>query len=230
MWIVGGDANQGHYQTDVWSSADGANWQLEAKEVPWGPRVLYQTLVFDNKIWVMGGQTLPTFTNEPLDVYYSDVWNSEDGLHWERVTENVPWSPRGIIGGTVVFKERMWIIGGGTYSTPGKPMRVYYNDVWNSQNGVNWTCATEAAAWSPRQFHDVAVFDDRIWVLEGGDLAGNRKDVWHSSDGIAWEELPDTPWLPRHAASIFVFDDALWVVAGNNMTSDVWKLEKEEGS
>ena len=25
MWIVGGDCNQGHYQNDVWSSADGTN-------------------------------------------------------------------------------------------------------------------------------------------------------------------------------------------------------------
>ena len=26
MWIVGGDVQQGHYQSDVWSSADGVDW------------------------------------------------------------------------------------------------------------------------------------------------------------------------------------------------------------
>ena len=26
MWVVGGDANQGHYQTDTWSSTDGVSW------------------------------------------------------------------------------------------------------------------------------------------------------------------------------------------------------------
>ena len=38
---------------------------------------------------------------------------------------------------------------------------------------------------------------------------GNRNDVWHSADGVKWQELPDTPWKPRHAASVFVYDDSL---------------------
>jgi len=62
-------------------------------------------------------------------------------------------------------------------------------------------------------------------VLEGyHQEGGNRKDVWYSSDGVDWRELPDTPWKSRHASSIFAHDHALWVVAGNNMESDVWKL------
>jgi hypothetical protein len=76
-----------------------------------------------------------------------------------------------------------------------------------------------------RQYHDVAVFDDRLWVLEGYHRnGGNRKDVWHSADGVHWEEVSNTPWKSRHAASVFVFDGALWMVAGNNMQPDVWKL------
>ena len=74
-----------------------------------------------------------------------------------------------------------------------------------------------------------AVFDNNLWVLEGWN-EGNRNDVWCSSDGVEWRELPGTPWPPRHAASLFVFDDALWVVAGNNMESDVWKLVRGTGN
>jgi hypothetical protein len=73
----------------------------------------------------------------------------------------------------------------------------------------------------------VAVFDDRLWVLEGWNKL-NRKDVWYSADGVAWRELPNTPWQPRHAASVFVHAGALWMVAGNNMESDVWKLVRRE--
>ena len=47
-----------------------------------------------------------------------------------------------------------------------------------------------------------------------------------STDGVNWYEVPNTPWQPRHAASVFVHDNALWMVAGNNMTSDVWKLQR----
>jgi len=132
-----------------------------------------------------------------------------------------------MIGGAVVFKDRMWVLGGGTYDTPKIPTRKFFNDVWSSADGVNWTRHLEKAPWAPRQYHDVAVFDGRMWVMEGySQGVGNRNDVWYSEDGVRWHEVPRTPWAPRHAASVFVHDNALWMVAGNNMESDVWKLER----
>lgn len=227
LWIVGGDANQGHYQNDIWSSADGVKWERICDNVPWSPRVLHHTVAFDNKIWVMGGQTLPKFVAAAEEVFYSDVWNSSDGVKWLKVADKLPWAPRGMIGGSVVFKNRIWLLGGGTYDTPKKPNRIFYNDAWSSADGVYWTKHTAAAPWQPRQYHDVAVFDDRMWVMEGYHRdGGNKNDVWYSADGTNWTEVPDTPWPPRHAASVFVYDNALWMVAGNNMTSDVWKLTR----
>ena len=237
MWIVGGDCNQGHYQSDVWSSADGVNWDLVLDPVPWAPRVLHCTAAFDGKIWVMGGQTIPQFADED-EVFHNDVWNTVDGKNWNRVAETSPWSVRGMIGHSAVFKDRIWILGGGTYETPKINSRKFHNDVWSTADGVNWECHTENAAWTPRQYHDVAVWDEKMWVMEGcymeaatrsmEEAAGfgswNRNDVWYSEDGVNWEELPNTPWAPRHAASPFVYDDALWMVAGNNMFPDVWKL------
>ena len=82
MWIVGGDGNEGHYQNDVWNSADGVKWEPVNADVPWKQRVLHHTLVFKDKIWVMGGQTLPQFAPEK-EIFYSDVWNSADGVKWE---------------------------------------------------------------------------------------------------------------------------------------------------
>jgi hypothetical protein len=228
MWILGGDANQGHYQDDVWSSADGRHWTLvnAGQPVPWSPRALHATLVFRDRIWVLGGQTMPAFAPAG-EVFYRDIWQTADGIRWERVIPREPsWPARGMIGGSVVFGDRMWILGGGTYDTPRTPTRRFYNDVWSSADGVRWERHLEEAPWAPRQYHDVAVFDGRMWVLEGYDGA-NRNDVWSSAEGVHWSELPGTPWKPRHAASVFVFDGALWVVAGNNMESDVWKLVRQ---
>ncbi len=222
MWIVGGDAIQRHYQNDVWSSSDGLRWERVTDHVPWGPRVLHHTVSFGDRIWVMGGQTLPQFASAP-EAFHNDVWSTRDGSTWTRVLEHAPWAPRGMIGGAVVFEGRIWILGGGTYDTPQASARKFYNDVWSSADGLHWKRHIEHAPWLPRQYHEVAVFDGRMWVLEGWNQ-GNRNDVWYSSDGVAWHELPGTPWAPRHAASVFVHDDALWMVAGNNMTSDVWKL------
>ncbi|WP_169976561.1 Kelch repeat-containing protein [Tautonia rosea] len=225
MWIVGGDVNQGHYQHDVWNSKDGRSWNhVNAQEpVPWGPRALHYTLVYHDRIWVIGGQTMPGFAPSE-EVFYGDVWFSEDGVQWSQVIPQAPsWAPRGMIGGSAVHRDRMWILGGGTYDTPQTPSRNYYNDVWSSNNGIHWTLHTSRAPWAARQYHEVASFDDRLWVLEGFS-GSNRNDVWYSEDGVNWYEMEDTPWAPRHAASVFVYDNALWVVAGNNMKPDVWKL------
>ncbi len=226
LWLVGGDPLQGHYQGDVWRSADGRAWErVGDASPPWHPRALHHTLVHDGRIWVLGGQTLPQFA-PAAERFCGDVWCTRDGRAWERIDPAPPcWSPRGMIGGSAVLHGRMWVLGGGRYDTPGCPERAYYNDVWSSADGRHWTCHTEAAPWAPRQYHEVAAFDGRLWVLEGYSGA-NRNDVWYSADGATWHEVPDTPWPPRHAASVFVFDDALWVVAGNNMESDVWRLRR----
>jgi hypothetical protein len=230
MWIIGGDCNQGHYQNDVWNSQDGRTWTLlnPDKSVPWAPRALHYTVVHDDRIWVIGGQTMPGFAKSD-ETFYRDLWTTQDGVEWTQIKPTEPcWSPRGMIGGSAVMKGRIWILGGGTYDTPTTKSRLFHNDVWSSADGVNWTQHTKAAPWHPRQYHDVAVWDDRLWVLEGYHRkGGNRKDVWHSADGVDWQEVANTPWKARHAASVFVHDDALWMVAGNNMQPDVWKLVRK---
>jgi hypothetical protein len=55
-----------------------------------------------------------------------------DGRTWKLETASAEWSPLGLILG-VVFRDRMWVIGGGTYD-----VRTYLNDVWCSNDGVHW--------------------------------------------------------------------------------------------
>ena len=232
MWIIGGDPLLGHYQFDVWNSADGRTWcRVNREDAPWGPRVLHYTVAFKDELWVMGGQTLPQFA--PADeIFYNDVWSSADGARWTRVLEHAPWSPRGMIGGAAVFKERIWLIGGGTYETASRPYGGY-GEVWSSADGRTWDLHTKDVPWSPRVYHDVAVFDDKLWMMEGQHVPGSKNDgcasadVWFSADGEHWQKLPATPWARRHAASVFVFQNALWMVAGNYMGRDVWKLTRK---
>jgi hypothetical protein len=208
-------------------------WTRVAATVPWAPRILHSAVAHAGKIWVFGGQVvtkkvqqhLPHFKGPTDERGYNDVWNSTDGVTWTRVTEHAPWAARGQIGGAAVKDGRIWVISGGTYYTECQA------DVWSSADGVDWVCHTRQAPWTPRQYHDVAVFDGRLWILEGMVLDENRRgrnrnDVWHSADGTTWTEVPETPWKDRHAASVFVFKDALWMVAGNNMERDVWRLDR----
>ena len=145
------------------------------QNVPWGPRVLHHTVVFQKRIWIIGGQTLPGFVPSK-ETFYRDIWNSTDGSTGEQIDPVEPyWLARGMIGGQAVFHDRIWILGGGTYDTPATPKRNFYNDVWSSADGRNWTLDVATAPWPPRQYHDVAVFDNRLWVLEGYSRPGGNR-------------------------------------------------------
>lgn len=231
LWVIGGDFNQGHAQDDVWRSRDGRHWERTAAEVPWGPRGLHHAVSHDGKLWVMGGQSRTELGPDVEEVFYNDVWSSADGVEWSLVTAEAPWEARGMHEGSVVFNDHMWLIGGGTYTTRWKRARLYFLDVWSSADGKDWQRHVEFAPWPPRSYHNTAVFDDRIWVLAGGNsqhLGGDMNDVWYSADGVNWYELPGTPWIRRHAATVFVHDNALWMVAGAPAQDErsVWKLEK----
>jgi hypothetical protein len=232
LWVVGGDPLLKHYQNDVWSSADGVTWEQATAKAPWGQRNLHVTMVYDGKIWVMGGQMVPQFVPDVPEAFYNDVWSSTDGANWNQVTAHAPWSPRGMIQGSVEFSGRMWLLGGGTYDTPAHPTRLFYNEVWSTADGAEWRKDADAP-WAPRQYHSVAVFDNKMWVMAGyndNTPERNRNDVWYSSDGVNWSELPNTPWPTRHAGTVFVHDGHLWMVAGSHPGStpihDVWRLDK----
>jgi hypothetical protein len=200
--------------------------------------VLHYVLVFNNQLWVIGGQEVPEGLVPPPNPYptepvlYDDVWTSSDGMNWSKVG-SIPHA-LGMICGEVVFDNQMWIIGGGTYGDAVQGFAgAAYNEVWSSYDGINWTVHT-SAPWAARKWHNIAVFDNRMWVLAGGagDGSGDRNDVWYSADGDHWTELPGTPWVERHAASVFVLNDALYVTGGADVTpvahimlNDVWELQ-----
>ncbi len=226
MWLLGGwnPHQDPTTNSEVWSSANGSDWQLETI-APWEGRHCGGYAVHQGKMWIVGGD------NNRYH-YQNDVWSSADGATWTRVLEHAPWAARGQILGSVVFQGSMWIIGGGTYNDP----RHYYRDVWRSPDGVHWE-RVGVAPWRAREYHNVAVFDGRIWVL-GGYRDGNLDDVWSSPDGIHWRQalsmeppanLVTTPWGARHAGNVFVFDGALWMVAGSILDStpvaDAWRLD-----
>jgi hypothetical protein len=222
MWIIGGDGN-----TDVWNSDDGVIWTLITDSVPWGKRYKPYVLVFHDTIWMMGGFNYYNGNAIP----YNDVWYTVDGTNWFMAISDAGWAPRGIIHGKVVFDDKIWILGGGLYVMNGYPSETYYNDVWNSSDGIHWNQVLSSAPWVGRIHHSTEVFDGRMWLMAGHNKnipAGPyhlRNDVWYSYDGVNWTELPNTPWDYTHAASIYIYDSALWLAAGY-LRNEVWRLHK----
>ncbi len=213
MWITSNDGC-------LFSSSDGSQWTLVTKDAPWRGRYGAGGVVFQDKMWVMGGSK--------DNRIFNDVWSSTNGMDWTLETPEAGWSKRQPFGMLAVHQDKMWLLGGGI--SKYHPFKAY-NDVWSSSDGKNWKEVTSSAPWPARIWGTSAVYRNRIWVFTGFHSEptwSNLGDVWYSSDGEHWHELKtETIWGARHEASVYVFHDRLWVAAGNfwPLKNDVWSLE-----
>lgn len=223
LWLLGGWFDSfAAPPRDVWSSRDGSRWDKVTSAAPWRYSDLPMTITFANRMWIMGG-----WTNGRLEGHgaTSEVWSSADGRDWKQATQHAGWSPR-IASGIVEFKGRMWILGGteNYYFGDQKSLR---NDVWSSEDGVNWRQEVAEAPWSARAYHQAVVLNDRIWIMGGGNYVPEyhaKNDVWSSADGIHWEQATDqTPWTPRLWFSALTYREHMWVLGGwSNNPSKNW--------
>lgn len=166
MWVMGGSRKC----NDVWSSADGVDWRLETEHAAWSNRQLFSLLVVhDDKLWVLGGG----ITNYHPFRAYRDVWCSEDGKNWKKVTDEAPWPGR-VWTTAAVYKNRMWVFGG----FRAEPTWNNFNDAWYSSDGATWREFISMPNWSPRHELSAYVFQDRLWVV-GGNAWPLMNDVWY---------------------------------------------------
>ena len=143
-------------------------WTLATDAPGWTARHTHQALVFDNKMWVLGG-----YNNANFD----DVWYSEDGISWTRATDAPGWTAR-YAHQALVFDNKMWVLGGFDGG-------AYFDDVWYSEDGISWTLATDAPVWTARHFSEALVFDNKMWVL-GGSNGAYLDDVWYSEELLSY--------------------------------------------
>ena len=230
LWILGGWYNSyGDPPRDVWNSSGGKNWTLVNESAPWIHSDLPMSIAFKGKIWMIGGWYKGRLEGHSAS---NQVWSSSDGSEWKQITENAAWSPR-IASAIVVFKGKMWLLGGteNYYFGDSESLK---NDVWYSSDGKTWNLATANAGWSPRAYHQAAVLNGKIYVFGGGNYVPEYfafNDVWSSEDGINWTQVSSgTPWHPRIWFSTAVYRNRIWIMGGwsNNPYinwPDVWYTE-----
>ncbi|MBN1516140.1 hypothetical protein JXA32_06190 [Candidatus Sumerlaeota bacterium] len=212
MWIIGGEYgySYGEEYNDVWSSSNGVDWTQETSNANFAARCMHSSVVFDNKMWVIGGNGSYTDLN--------DVWFSNDGVNWTRSTEHADFQDRSTHT-SVVFDGKMWVIGGKEYTTE-------LNDAWYSEDGINWTQTSGLSDMNVHSEHTSVVFDGKIWVLGGRlDTSSRMCDSWYSSDGETWTTTRIFNQRARHSS--VVFDDKIWVIGGHDVDgsssrNDVW--------
>ncbi len=187
VWMMGGQQGNCLFN-DIWSSADGVRWVLEVEQAPWSKRqITHSLLVYNDKLWLLGGGALGT-SYFPF-VAQNDIWCSSDGIHWERIIAHAPWPAR-IWGSTIVYRDRMWIMGG----YQAAPESRHIGDMWYSADGEEWlpfeqhaSCwnnssggvplSVPTAMWEDRHEASALVYDDALYLM-GGMIWPLKNDVW----------------------------------------------------
>jgi len=168
------------------------------------------------------GQGLINF----LDVIYSvssDYLsiNAVSSTTFTQTTATAGWTTRkGTMG--VGFNGKLWVMGG-----VGSDGTTHYNDVYNSQDGINWGLVTANAPWSARAYGSIIIFDDKLWLMGGANSSTNFGDVWYTADGLTWVQANAAAWPGRMAFGLTTLNNKLWIAGGQTFNgssffSDVW--------
>jgi hypothetical protein len=178
-----------------------STWTVTAATVSWSAWNSCACVVFDGKIWVMGGET-------STSVNY-DVWYSSDEITWSQA--NAAASARRYHV-SVMFNHKIWVIRG----NPNENGTSTTNVVRYSSDGVAWIQATATTAWTGRLQNGSVVHASKMWVLRGVNTGTLFSDVWCSSDGITWYQAitaancaahggnkNTTPWCLAYAIALF---------------------------
>jgi len=214
----------------ILKTTDFRKWETVAETSNIPKRVFYGLVVFDKKMWMLGG-----FDGSR---YHNDVWSSTDGVTWKLVAESTNWSPRNAVAVTV-FKDRLWLFGGGVIDGTRDPNPNSRNEIWSSANGIDWRReATQISEDGRYVGGSVAVWDDKLWLV--GVNRGNefQSGVLSSHDGKKWSEMK-APWSARGAVAVWSFGGKLWMTGGKSShvengeikfvySNDVWAMSRGE--
>ena len=222
-------------------------WLEINADARWEARAGLQVVELKNDFYLMGGRTPrpPQFPPIPGDSdIYGDVWKSIDrGESWEKILETDDqqhWPARAYF--QAVKKDKFIFVLGGqnfkieanecpsfvTNCPPFVSNSDFFNDVWRSDNGIDWEMMTDSAPWDGRAGLSSVVFKGHIYVLGGSfnddpAVIGGPptrvyfNDVWKSKNGRDWELLTDNaPWEPRAGGIVVVKNGYLYLLGGED--------------
>jgi hypothetical protein len=220
-WVSGGlDYQSSTFLNEVWSSADGKNWERTVEHADWSPRKGHTLVEYQNKLWLFGG-AIGVDGGKVSNRYINDIWSSTDGIHWTKVVDNAPWTAREEPR-VLVFKNALWLVGGQGHS-----------DIWRSEDGENWEQLKKESPWKDRFDYGAEVFKNILWIYGGREHNSRNayKDVWFSITGTDWQRQTDrAPWTARSGSNSVAFRDKLLLYGGkhtghaDSFSGDIWEM------
>jgi hypothetical protein len=125
IYVFGGGNYQPKYQAvnDVWCSEDGKNWTQVTEHAAWSPRLWFSSVVYRDRMWVLGGWSNNPSTN------WGDVWHSKDGKDWTQLKSAISWKERHEHS-AFVMQDKLWVAGG-----HAQPLS---SEVWSLEVPPDW--------------------------------------------------------------------------------------------
>lgn len=142
-------------------------WISATTSADWQPRFHHTSVVFENKMWILGGEN----DGEQLN----DVWYSYDGKELDSGNERCIMVKTVCSSGSF-YSEKMWLMGGCTMFPS-----THLNDVWYSTDGNVWNLAARSSEWSARKSFSVLDYKNHMLII-GGDTTAYKfgtQDVWY---------------------------------------------------
>jgi len=145
------------FYSDVWSSDDGLNWELETDKPGWKGRSGPRLVSFDSKLFIIAGEVGFTTSTQ-----LSDVWSSSDsGKTWSLVEATPSFSARSGHGVVAVPGFMILIAGWPELSD------IYYTRdgaTWAQSKGLAWNC--NSTSCGKFDFWPL-VHEDRLYLIGG---------------------------------------------------------------
>lgn len=213
-----GNIEQFNFRPIVSRTENFNTWDTIALNSNLPKRFFYHPFVFDNKIWILGGEDKYT--------QYADVWNSADGINWIKQKDNLPFGKRSNAQ-VVLLKEKLFLIG---------------QDVWSSTDALNWQKETDEILKGEKAFFPgtAIVYADKIWLLGCNRSGTFRNQVFVSENGKDWSGM-EAPWSPRGGIAATVHKDKIYMTGGKYggltedgrttefiYSNDVWTLSEKK--
>lgn len=211
-------------------------WRKNGVAIPGATHATYATppaTIADNGTAYTCDLLMPNgdLANLPYPAWQTVYEEGEKLLDWTKVAQRtgkekqVPWSPRDS-SGELVFKDRMWLLGG----WPDRSDIPSLRDVWNSSDGRHWTLVTAEAPWFHGDLPMTLAFKNRMWIMGGWDKgrmegATASSQVWSSEDGVKWTQATANAWPARWGSTVVEFKGKMFILGGSK---DFFRAEKEE--
>jgi N-acetylneuraminic acid mutarotase len=185
-------------------------------------------------MFVMGGSNglLKPIGNGTVQ---NDVWVSDDlGKSWSMATAAAPWPAReGLQKLTALYGSEDMIVltsGEAGYSGP------YFNDVWGTTDGANWSQLSQGATFSARSGNLMINLDGALYTF-GGYGVPMKHDGYCLPAGASgfsdWVKLGEAPWHGRFDYDMVVANGSIVLLAGEASLfgaggpyfNDIWAYE-----